>query len=161
MRLIAGGGFPEVFAADAVGQPRAARPTSAAACRTGLVVWAECGGLLWLADRLDGTQMAGVVPTEAAMTDRLTLGYRTGAPRSTTPLGPRRPRRCGATSSTTRRSSPAGDALELAGRDGSGVGGFAGPRLLATYLHLHLGSRPDLAAAFVRTAAPGPGLTTA
>ncbi|MFI5044916.1 MAG: cobyrinate a,c-diamide synthase [Acidimicrobiales bacterium] len=156
--LIAGGGFPEVFAAD-LSANRALAADVGHRVRTGLVVWAECGGLLWLADRLDGAEMVGVVPTEAAMSDRLTLGYRTGRTLVETPFGP---------PGLDLRGhefhysgvSPAGDAIALAGRDGSGVGGFAGPKLLATYLHLHLGSRPDLAAAFVRTAARDLGSTT-
>ena len=49
--------------------------------------------------------------------------------------------------------TPEGDALALESRFGRGTAGFAGPTLLASYLHLHLASRPDLAEAFVRCAA--------
>ena len=47
---------------------------------------------------------------------------------------------------------PAGDALELRGRFGQGRAGFASPTLLASYLHLHLGADPDMAARFVAAA---------
>lgn len=121
----------------------------------GLIVWAECGGLLWLARQLDGHAMAGVVATDATMTERLTLGYRTATTTTTSPLGP---------AGTTLRghefhystTEPAGEALELEGRFGRGPGGFATPRLLASYLHVHLGAAPDVAEALVRTAAASP-----
>ena len=52
------------------------------------MVWAECGGLLWLARRLDGHPMVGVIDAEGHMTDRLTLGYRTATTTTASPLGP-------------------------------------------------------------------------
>ena len=61
--LIAGGGFPEVFGeALAANAPLLARTRAAVAA--GLPTWAECGGVLGLADRLDGRPMVGAVPTE-------------------------------------------------------------------------------------------------
>jgi cobyrinic acid a,c-diamide synthase len=42
----------------------------------GRLVVAECGGLLYLCERLDGLPMCGVIDARARMTDRLTLGYR-------------------------------------------------------------------------------------
>jgi cobyrinic acid a,c-diamide synthase len=112
-------------------------------------VWAECGGLLWLGRTLDDRAMAGVVGTDGVMSGRLTLGYREATTLVDTPIGP---------AGTALRGheyhystvDPAGDALALTGRTGATVAGFAGPRLLASYLHLHLGARPDLAAHFVR-----------
>jgi cobyrinic acid a,c-diamide synthase len=73
--MIAGGGFPEVYATS-LGENTALLRDVRARVAQGMVVWAECGGLLWLADELDGHAMAGVVPTTATMTSRLTLGYR-------------------------------------------------------------------------------------
>jgi cobyrinic acid a,c-diamide synthase len=114
----------------------------------GLVTWAECGGLLWLARSLDGHALAGVLAAEGRMTERLTLGYRRVRVRSESPVGP---------AGTALRGhefhysalDPAGDALDWSGRAGEGRCGFAGPRLLASYIHVHLGADPSPAERFV------------
>ena len=146
--LVAGGGFPEVYAGALADNGALLADVRDRIISGGLAVWAECGGLLWLADRLDGRPMAGVVATEGEMTQRLTLGYRAAVTRSATPLGP--------TGTVLRghefhysTTSPAGDALSLPGRHGASTGGFASPSMLASYLHMHLGNTPELAAAFV------------
>jgi len=148
--LIAGGGFPEVFAAElAANQPLLADVRRRVG--GGLSTWAECGGLLWLARSLDGQPLAGVVPADARMTDRLTLGYRTATTRSASPVGP-----TGTTVSghELRYSSldPAGDALDLQGRQGPSRAGHATATLLATYLHVHPAGEPAAVAAFVQAA---------
>jgi cobyrinic acid a,c-diamide synthase len=117
----------------------------------GLHVWAECGGLLWLARSLDGHRLAGVLDADAVMTDRLTLGYRTAECRVATPLGEAGTRMRGHEFhySTIK---PAGDALDVRGLLGGGHAGFANPRLLASYVHVHLAGQPRLAEEFVRRA---------
>ncbi len=149
--LIAGGGFPEVFAAELA----ANRPLLDDVRRRlgdGLPTWAECGGLLWLARSLDGAPLAGVVPADGRMTDRLTLGYRTATTRCPSPLGP-----TGTTLSGHEfrysELDPPGDALELLGRFGRRKGGYASPILFATYLHVHPSGEPGAVAAFVHSAA--------
>lgn len=155
--IFVGGGFPEVYA-DHLGANQSLLDDVRNRIAGGLVTWAECGGLLWLARRLDGRAMAGVVDADAEMTSRLTLGYRTAITRTDTPVGPIGTELRGHEfhySATT----PTGDALNLVGRHGSGTGGFATPRLLASYLHVHLAGRPDIARRFVgtcRTALPLP-----
>lgn len=107
--------------------------------------------MLWLGDRLDGRPMAGVVPTEATMTTRLTLGYRAATTAAPSPIGP---------AGTTVRGHefhystcrPAGDGLALTGHRTSVTAGFIGPQLFASYLHLHLANRPDVAEHLVATA---------
>jgi cobyrinic acid a,c-diamide synthase len=145
--LVAGGGFPEVHL-DALAANTALLADVRRRVDDSLVVWAECGGLLWLGRALDGRAMAGVVATDGAMTGRLTLGYRAATTLVDTPIAP---------AGTELRGheyhyssvEPTGDALALSGRTGDHVAGFADRRLLASYLHLHLGARPDLAAHFV------------
>ncbi|HMC41519.1 MAG TPA: cobyrinate a,c-diamide synthase [Acidimicrobiales bacterium] len=149
--LYAGGGFPEVYA-EGLSANRGLLGDLRARIAGGLAAWAECGGLLWLARSLDGRALAGVVDATATMTDRLTLGYRRARVLRQCPLG---------APGTELRGhefhystvTPEGDALALESRFGRGTAGFAGPTLLASYLHLHLASRPDLAEAFVRCAA--------
>jgi cobyrinic acid a,c-diamide synthase len=73
--VILGGGFPEVHAAELSANEPLRRDVAGAAAR-GVPVAAECAGLLYLARSLDGHPMCGVLPVAAAMTGRLTLGYR-------------------------------------------------------------------------------------
>jgi cobyrinic acid a,c-diamide synthase len=73
--VILGGGFPEVHAAELSANEPLRRDVAAAAAR-GVPIVAECAGLLYLARSLDGQPMCGVLPVEAAMTGKLTLGYR-------------------------------------------------------------------------------------
>ncbi|MDP9388354.1 MAG: cobyrinic acid a,c-diamide synthase, partial [Actinomycetota bacterium] len=153
--LYAGGGFPEVFA-PALAANRPLLDDVGAQLRQGLVVWAECGGMLWLCRQLDGHALAGALPATASMTTRLTLGYRTATARTPTPLA--------AAGETLRGHEfhystvePAGDALRLAGRFAAGAGGFGSPTMLASYLHLHLGADPRPAERFVATAAAAAG----
>jgi cobyrinic acid a,c-diamide synthase len=149
--LLAGGGFPEVYAAELAANERLVadvrRRVSA-----GLPTWAECGGLLWLSRALDGTSLVGALPAEARMTDRLTLGYRTAEVRADSPVGPAGSRLRGHEFHYSTIDPP-GDALELVGRTGTTRGGFASPTLLASYLHVHLGGDPTPAEHFVATCA--------
>lgn len=147
--LVIGGGFPEVFASR-LAQNRALLADVRSAVSGGIVTWAECGGLLWLAESLDGRALAGVVPADGEMTDRLTIGYRQATVRGDNPL---------AQAGTVLRGhefhysrlEPGGDALQLTSRFGDRLDGYASPTLLATYLHQHLGADPTPAERFVRT----------
>ncbi|BDH56925.1 hypothetical protein MTP03_18640 [Tsukamurella sp. PLM1] len=68
------GGFPEVFAEKL--SANTALRAQRALVDAGGVVHAECAGLLYLAESLDGAPMCGIVPGAAEFTPRLTLGYR-------------------------------------------------------------------------------------
>jgi cobyrinic acid a,c-diamide synthase len=148
--IVLGGGFPEVMAE----QLSANTPLLADVrhrVSAGMPVWAECGGLLWLCRSLDGRPMAGVLPADGRMTDRLSLGYRTADCRVATPLGPAGTRLRGHEFHYSR-IEPTGEALDVHGLLGGGPAGFATPSLLASYVHVHLAGQPQLAEAFVRTA---------
>jgi cobyrinic acid a,c-diamide synthase len=86
------------------------------------------------------------------MTDRLTLGYRRARVRVPTPLAEQGAELRGHEFHYSVLD-PAGDALDLEGRFGAGVAGFATPTLFASYLHLHLGADPAPAERFVASAA--------
>ncbi len=147
--LVVGGGFPEVYADRLSGNVELLADVRRR-LNDGLVAWVECGGLLWLSNGVDGNQMVDAVKTTAAMTSKLTLGYREATVQTGNPLAP-----AGATlrghefhySTTT----PTGDALTLTSRFASRQEGFATPTLLATYLHQHLGDHPEPAKRFVDT----------
>jgi cobyrinic acid a,c-diamide synthase len=149
--LMAGGGFPEVHAAE-LGANRPLLDDVHRRAMAGLPIWAECGGLLWLGERLDGTPMAGVVPVAARMTDRLTLGYRTARALRPSPVAAEGHELRGHEFHYTT-VEPGGDALELSARWGRRTDGFATPTLLATYLHVHPGGEPGPVERFVRACA--------
>ena len=84
--LIVGGGFPEEYGIG-LADNRPLLNDVRRRVETGLVTWAECGGLLWLGRELtdrDGGrhQLVGALDVSATMTSRLTLGYRRATLRS-------------------------------------------------------------------------------
>jgi cobyrinic acid a,c-diamide synthase len=148
--LVIGGGFPEVYVEDLAANA-ALRAEVTALAASGMPVVAECAGLLWLGASLDGREQCGVLPTAARMTGRLTLGYRQAVARADSPL---------AAAGTAVRahefhrtvSEPAAGptaAWQLA--DGS-LQGWATPRLLASYLHVHWAGLPAAAPRLVAAA---------
>ncbi|WP_055073997.1 cobyrinate a,c-diamide synthase [Pseudanabaena sp. 'Roaring Creek'] len=78
--LYFGGGFPEVFATELT-ENKTARESVHKAIAAGIPTYAECGGLMYLCDRLvdfeeQSFAMVNIFPTTAKMGKRLTLGYR-------------------------------------------------------------------------------------
>ena len=145
--LIVGGGFPEVHAARLADNT----PLLAAvrhAVTGGLPTWAECGGLLWLTQSLDGRRMASVLPATALMTDTLTLGYRQATTTVPSPIGPAGTR-LRAHEFHYATTNPPGDAVDMRSRFGHGRAGFATPTLLASFLHYHPGGDPSVVASFL------------
>ncbi|MGC8498662.1 MAG: cobyrinate a,c-diamide synthase [Acidimicrobiales bacterium] len=152
--LYAGGGFPEVFA-EHLSANAPLRARVAARVAAGLVVWAECGGYLWLTESLEGQPMTGVLPgRHGVMTPRLHLGYRVATTRAPSPLGPAGRELRGHEFHRTEVHPP-GTGLHLASRFADSVAGEVSPRMLASYLHLHLAATPALAESFVRAARAG------
>jgi cobyrinic acid a,c-diamide synthase len=149
--LLIGGGFPEVYVAALAANGSFLDDLHRRIGR-GLPTWAECGGLLLLARSLDGRPLAGVIPADGLMTERLVLGYRQAVSAVISPIGP---------AGTAMRGhefhystvDPAGDALRLASRWGERGEGWATETLLATYLHHHPGGDPAAIAAFASTCA--------
>ncbi len=78
--LYFGGGFPEVFA-EILAENCSAIAAVKAAIIGGMPTYAECGGLMYLSDRIidfndRSYTMVGIFPTTAVMGKKLTLGYR-------------------------------------------------------------------------------------
>ena len=155
-----GGGFPEMFAAplaDNVGM----RASIRAAAERGLPIYAECGGLMYLGQGIEDLEgryyaMAGVFPGRSVIKGgRLTLGYRTVRAMQ---------RNCLLAAGETVRGHefhfsslqdvtaavpPAYEVLDQPGRRE----GFVMQNVLASYIHIHLGSKASLAPHFVATCA--------
>lgn len=87
-----GGGFPEMFAEElAANKP--VREQLKQLIAQNIPIYAECGGLMYLCDRLIDLEskiwdMVGFIPTTATMTSRLTLGYRQAFPLNSSSLIP-------------------------------------------------------------------------
>jgi cobyrinic acid a,c-diamide synthase len=167
--LYIGGGFPEVYA-DRLAANVALRGELAAAVvgattAAGLPTYAECGGLMYLTEAitdLDGCThpMVGALPGRSAMTGRLTLGYREVMTLAGTPLAP---------AGITLRGHefhysdwieqpadlPAAYRVAATANQPARLEGYAAGNLLASYIHLHWGAAPELAARFVAACRDG------
>lgn len=73
--LVLPGGFPEEFGTE-LSANDVVRGQIKALATSGAPVHAECAGLTYLVDELDGHPMCGVLTGSAAFTPSLTLGYR-------------------------------------------------------------------------------------
>jgi len=152
--LVIGGGFPEVHA-EALSANGSLRADVAAF--DGPVV-AECAGLLYLAQSLDGVPMCGRLDVSARMTDRLILGYRDANACVDSPVAGAGERVSGhefhrtttdpghGDGSSTHGASPA---WSWDGRDH----GFVSGQVHASYLHTHAAAQPRSVARFVSRAA--------
>ncbi|NDJ19285.1 cobyrinate a,c-diamide synthase [Myxacorys almedinensis] len=159
--LYFGGGFPEVFAQE-LADNQTMRTSVKAAIAAGMPTYAECGGLMYLCDRVTdfgdrSFPMVGTLPTTAVMGKRLTLGYRRARALHNTPLLPQGAIVQGhefhrshlaiapdhplfefsSPYSTAAASCPTSEGWHL-------------PHLHASYLHLHWGATPKLPARFLQ-----------
>lgn len=154
--LYLGGGFPETYAeALAANEPLKQQVRRFAA--EGRPVVAECGGLLYLVEDLDGHRMCGVLDAKAWMTDRLTLGYREARALAASPLAEAGTRVRGHEFHYATVEPGAGEkpAWELEGR---GPEGFASGSVHASYLHLHWAATPEVPRRLVRAAVESAGV---
>jgi cobyrinic acid a,c-diamide synthase len=143
-----GGGFPEVHAAE-LAENRCLTVELRSAIAAGIPTVAECAGLLYLCRSLDGTPMVGAVPAEAAMTARLTLGYRTATSPADSVLSAAGEQVTGHEFHRTAISSVDLDS-HPAWQLPAGPEGFATPTLHAAYLHTHWAGHPALAQRFAQ-----------
>jgi cobyrinic acid a,c-diamide synthase len=153
--LVLAGGFPEVFGAELEANAPL-RAQVAAFASSGKPVLAECGGLLFLLDRLDGHEMCGVLRARATMGGRLTLGYREAVAATATPWleAGERVRGHEFHYSTIESSQAArAPAWRLSSRGDERIEGFATGAVQASYLHVHWAAHPQLGWRFARAAA--------
>jgi cobyrinic acid a,c-diamide synthase len=149
--LILGGGFPEVHAAGLAANEGLRTRVAALAAR-GAPVAAECAGLLYLARTLDDQPMCGVLDVRAAMTPKLTLGYRRAVAAADSVLARAGEVVHGHEFHRTAVSPAAGaqPAWKLA--TGIREGHVAG-NVVASYLHTHWAGHPAAAARFAAASA--------
>jgi len=152
--VVIGGGFQEVHAKDLAANTAMRRSVAAFSAQGGVIA-AECAGLLYLGQELDGLTMCGVLPGSAAMSSRLTLGYRTAVALGDSILCRAGQRVTGhefhRTIVATSTVAPAWGWRDNAGQPAAE--GHAGRRVHASYLHVHWAGHPQLAVRFVASAA--------
>ena len=156
--LYIGGGYPELFG-EALRENESMRRDIREFGASGQPVYAECGGLMYLSrelEDLDGRTwpMAGLLPFGVRMLPRLrTLGYRRVRLTRDTPLGPAGLVARGHEFHYSEPTAPpaAASAYEVEAHGGRAVEAFGVliNNVLASYVHLHFGSHPKLAANFV------------
>jgi len=159
--LYLGGGFPEVFAGQ-LAQNEPLRREIKSAVEVGLPTYAECGGLMYLAEQLvdqEGRQhaMVGVLPGTIRMTNRLqNFGYVTLIPKRDTILAKANDPIKGHEFhySVWDYQVPEGHAAYVAvkHREGRRLEGFARANLLASYVHVHFLTNVRWARGFVASA---------
>ncbi|WP_460626162.1 cobyrinate a,c-diamide synthase [Intrasporangium mesophilum] len=149
-----GGGFPEVHAEELAAN-HSLRQSIWRAIEAGVPTVAECAGMLYLCDSVDGSAMVGAIPAAAAMGSRLTLGYRTAVAPGNSILAAAGTRVTGhefhRTAVTFDDGGHSASAWLLDGHaDGFALDpAFTGwPTLHASYLHTHWAGHPQLAARF-------------
>ncbi|MDG4664979.1 cobyrinate a,c-diamide synthase [Mycobacterium sp. 236(2023)] len=153
--LVVGGGFPEEFGTELSANDVVRRQIKALAA-VGAPVHAECAGLTYLVDDLDGHPMCGVLAGSASFTKSLTLGYRDAVAVADSPLHALGDRITGhefhrTTVQFAEGRSPAWRYVGRAGQvieDGAVAGGVH-----AGYLHTHPAAHPEAVARFVAAAA--------
>jgi len=155
-----GGGFPEIFVAP-LAKNRSMAESIQRAHRSGVPIYAECGGLMYLGRSLrtdSGTsyQMAGVIPVDVEMDGEIhRFGYRQLLTLEDSILSPPGQFYRGHEFHWSRITGHNGDlkpAYQMQNAEGDVIGyeGFVAPNLLASYVHLHFGQNPLLVDKFVQ-----------
>jgi cobyrinic acid a,c-diamide synthase len=159
--LYFGGGYPELHA-SALSQNSSMRNAVLSRCESGMPVYAECGGFMYLCDRLitkDGKlyDMVKSFPFTCRMKDRrAALGYREIRLAGSTPLGDKGLTARGhefhysflENQESEKSVRKVYAATDRSGED-RGCPGYLVNRCLGSYVHLHFGSCPQMAHNFV------------
>jgi cobyrinic acid a,c-diamide synthase len=156
--LLLAGGFPEVYGAELEANA-SLRGQVAAFAASGRPVLAECGGLLYLSQELDGHRMCGALPLRARMSGRLALGYRDAVAATATQWLDAGESVRGHEFHYTEIESAGGDstceahpAWTLSARGRERAEGYVRGGVQASYLHVHWAAHPRLAARFAAAA---------
>jgi cobyrinic acid a,c-diamide synthase len=157
--LYFGGGYPELDAQHLADNARCRRTVRRFALDDGRPVYAECGGLMYLAESLEDAdgrvhEMVGLLPARVTMRPpRMSLGYLGVTLTAPTPLGPAGTVARGqefhfSTLSPVPASVPRAYGVTAPG-GATRAEGYVVGRSLMSYVHLHFASNPALARGFV------------
>jgi len=142
--LYIGGGYPELYRHELEANA-SMRSSVRRFIESGKKFYAECGGLMYLAESIDDARMVGIVPARIEMTQRLVdFGYCEISTNTDSILGPR-----GTTARGHQfhysRCATTGDAYTVKQSVRQYCEGFVFPNGIASYIHLHFLSNPALA----------------
>jgi cobyrinic acid a,c-diamide synthase len=149
-----GGGFPEIFA-EPLARNHAMAESIQRADRSGMPIYAECGGLMFLARSLqtesgERYRMAGIVPVDVEMDGEVhRFGYRQVLTLEESIISPKGQFYRGHEFhwSRVRNQDPEiKPAYQMINAEGDHIGyeGVVTSNLLASYVHLHFGQNPLL-----------------
>jgi cobyrinic acid a,c-diamide synthase len=150
-----GGGYPELYAGQLSANTDLKRSIAAQAA-AGLPIYAECGGLMYLSREIEDLEghrhpMAGVLPLKVRMLPRLkALGYREITLTASGLLGPPGTKARGHEFHYSEIAGELGDLprlYKITARQGAEAApeGYCINNVLASYVHLHFGSNPEIA----------------
>ncbi|MCE0762832.1 cobyrinate a,c-diamide synthase [Pseudonocardia kujensis] len=150
--LVLPGGFPEEHVRD-LGANTGLLAAIRALAEAGAPIRAECGGLLYLCRELDGVPLVGALDATAAMTGRLTLGYRDAVALSDS-TGFAAGERVGGHEFHHCAVTPRAGAAAAWGWRGGAAEGFVAGGVHASFLHTHPAGTPGSVARFLAAQVP-------
>ncbi len=163
--LYFGGGYPELFAKQLY-ENKKLRKAILEKSRQAMPIYGECGGFMYLCKKIflkngDSWEMTGCFPFETQMFERLkSLGYREITLGSSCFFGEKGLKIRGHEFHYSEIREPLKEdkikrVYEIADRMGQNriLEGFLKKRTLGSYIHIHLGSRPDAARNLVKVCA--------
>jgi len=153
--LYIGGGFPELYARE-LSENHSMRRSVKEAAERGLPIYAECGGLMYLGESIEDSEgrnypMAAVFSYRSSIKgSKLTLGYRRVSALDDNLLMGKGESVRGHEFhlSSLNGEAPAPSAYDVPDQPGRNEG-FRMKNTLASYIHLHFGSKKSLAPSFV------------
>lgn len=159
--LYIGGGFPEIFA-DALERNKKLREHIFSFCESGKPVYAECGGLMYLGEKLlnkkgEEYEMVGFLPITTRMQEKFqALGYVRNLVTRNNPLSRRNDILVGhefhnSKAEVRGRVKYVYKTMRGRGIDGK-HDGILLKNTLASYMHLHVLSYPDMVKNFLKCA---------
>ena len=143
--LYIGGGYPELYRKELEANTTM-RSSIRAFIESGKKFYAECGGLMYLAQSIGDSKMVGILPTQIEMTERLVdFGYCEINTTGKSILGPAGTVARGHQFHYSRCISGTGNAYQVRQGQREYTEGFIFPNGIASYIHLHFLSNPALA----------------
>lgn len=148
------GGYPELFAETLAGNI-AMKNDIREAVESGMPVYAECGGFIYLTRGTGDSEFVGVFPASIRMLPRRkALGYREVEHLAESPMGQKGMIARGHEFHYSEMDEipPSVERVYRVRKNGEELGteGFLYRNCLASYVHLHFGSCPELAVTFVK-----------